>query len=594
MKYLDKIFRKLLLNRIVSQFIFSHVLLVTLSIALVGIFLLTATNNFMRESVNNRNLEKATTTAREIYSFVQNTFTILTFATGFQDINAMESFRQELALNRLKIDYQFYRDIYVIDTTGTVVASTELGTPETLFADTTIFPLIAEKKQNISAVHIDVEENEPMVIVTTPIYQLDRYVGVLHVEVSIKFIWDLVDSLSQNITGGMVYVLSDNGTVIAHPDRKYVFGRENFGKFDFVQRLISGEIGTGRYIDPANDYEEFICAYTPVEQLRWGIVVAQPESIAFEVFHDTVTNLIFIIIGSIILASLLGVVITRNLVSPLNSLVNSVKRVYEGSLPSRVSVPQTEELATLAIEFNRMTENLDNVQKKLQKAEQLATMSKFASVVAHEIRNPFNSIVINMQILKRAMANQESSERLENFMDIIDTEIRRIDGLIQNYLSLAKPPEFKRATTDLNVLLDELILLQHAKASKQSIEVNRTSDQEPLIVSVDANQMKQAFLNIILNAFQAMPEGGKLGIDIAVRHNDKNYENTVRILFSDTGTGIFPEDLPEVFEFFYSTKKSGTGLGLAVTKQIIQGHSGSISVESKTGEGTTVKVYLPL
>ena len=145
MKYLDKIFRKLLLNRIVSQFIFSHVLLVTLSIALVGIFLLTATNNFMRESVNNRNLEKATTTAREIYSFVQNTFTILTFATGFQDINAMESFRQELALNRLKIDYQFYRDIYVIDTTGTVVASTELGTPDTLFADTTIFPLIAEK-----------------------------------------------------------------------------------------------------------------------------------------------------------------------------------------------------------------------------------------------------------------------------------------------------------------------------------------------------------------------------------------------------------------------------------------------------------------
>jgi len=592
---MKQLFKKIqclpLLNKIVTKFIFSHVFLASFSIALVGIFLLTATNNFIKKSVNDSNLEKAKATAAEIYLFVKNTFNLLSFATEFPDINSMESFRQTLRINKMKVDYSFYRNIFVVDTTGTVVASTVLGQDSSAFTDTTFFPDIFRKEMAISPVFI-AENKPPFITVTTPIYQFSRIAGALAAEVDVNFIWSLVDSLSMKIPNGIVYILDAHGIAIAHPDRKLVYSQKNFSELPFVQNLLKGKEGVGSYTDPVSG-EKIICAYTPVEELHWGIVVSQSEATAFAVSRSILNKLIIIIIGSTVLASLLAVIITRNLVKPLKSLVEGVKRLYEGSPPGRIEVPGTEELATLAREFNRMTENLENVQKKLKKAERLATMSKFASVVAHEIRNPFNSIVINMQVLKRGMARRESYERLANFMDSIDAEIRRIDGLIQNYLSLTKPPDFNLEPHDINAVIDELIILQKARAKKQSITIERHADRKSLALSIDADQIKQAFLNIILNAFEAMPEGGTLAVGIHADHGISGYPGMVRITFADTGAGIKPEHLSEVFDYFYTSKRSGTGLGLTVTQQIIEGHNGTIEIDSSPGSGTTVSIFLP-
>jgi signal transduction histidine kinase len=406
-----------------------------------------------------------------------------------------------------------------------------------------------------------------------------------------NFVWSLIDSLSNKEPGEIVYILDDEGAIIAHPIRRFVYDQTDLSEFSFVQNLINGNEGTDTYLDPVSN-ETMICAYVPVEELHWGIVVAQPEAIAFAVSRDIINKLIFIMIGLTALASLLAVVITRNLVKPLNSLVAGVKSLYEGSLPGRISIPRTEELATLAIEFNRMTKNLENAQKKLKKAERVATMSKFASVVAHEIRNPFNSIVINMQVLRKGFENRESFSSLENFIEIIDAEIRRIDGLIKNYMSIAKPVEFKLVPHDINVLIDELIILQHEKAAKQSIRIESNYEMESTMVSVDVNQMKQAFLNIMLNAFEAMPGGGKLNISVNTDHDNSKYRDYIKISFSDSGVGIQPENISEVFDFFYTSKRSGTGLGLAVTQKIIQGHKGHIELESIINRGTKISIFL--
>jgi len=578
------------LNRIVTQFIFSHVFLASGSIALVGLFLLTETNSFVRQSVNEKNIDKAITIKSEIVSFVNNSFSILSFATEFPDIYSMEKFRQELTLNSLLVKYDYYRNLFVADSTGAIVASTVLGERLSAEFDTERYTGLQQDEQSVSPVYI--KENEPRITVTTPIRQFDRFTGFLIAELSVNFIWDLVDELSREIPGGLVYILDDKGTVIAHPNRRAVYGQHNYSDLLFVQNLTGGEEGIGSFINPEG--ERTICAYAPVQELHWGVVVSQPESVAFEIFRDILTRLIIIIVASTILASLLAVVITRNLVSPLNSLVMSVKRVQEGSLPSRVKVPKTEELATLATEFNRMTENLEKVQKKLQKAERLATMSKFASVVAHEIRNPFNSIVINMQILKRGMVRRQSPEHLEKFMEIIDSEIRRVDTLIKNYLSLSKPPEFNPVSSDINVLLDELIILLHARAVKQGIRIEHTYDRESMKITIDENQIKQACLNIMLNAFEAMPEGGTLTVALLLDHKNEKHPNTLKLAFTDTGTGIPADKITDVFDYFYTLKKGGTGLGLAVTRQIIQGHDGFIEIERSSDEGTTVSIYLPI
>ncbi|MFC1555573.1 ATP-binding protein [candidate division KSB1 bacterium] len=591
-KSFNAFFKRPGLKSLVTQLILSHVFLTSFTIALSGIFLLTATNNFIRLSVNQRNLEKAAATAQEIHSFVENRFDLLSFTAKFPDVTSMERFRLDQTINNLKLMHDYFRNIYVADLTGRVIESTELGSQSINSIDSLKFPGISRDEEYISSVMII--ENEPVITFSTPIYKNEKFTGSLIAEIGVRFIWDLVDSLSERIEGGAVYVLDNNGRVISHPDRRLVYRREELSRsFTFINDLLEGNTGTAEYNDIFNDNVKCVCAFTPVERLNWGIVVSQRESVAYSVFYDLVTNLVIIIVGSLILAYMLAVIISQNLVRPINELANSVKRIYEGSLASRTRIPNIKELATLANEFNRMTENLENVQKKLQMTERLATMSKFASIVAHEIRNPFNSIVINMQILKRGITRNESSERLENFMNIIDMEIRRIDGLINNYLSLTRVPELTTSPADLNKIIHELIALNYAAAEKQSVVFTFETDIQEQIAEVDRNQIKQAFLNIILNALQAMPNGGELTISVQHDHDDPAFREHIRILFRDNGGGIAPEVLPNVFEHFYTTKKSGTGLGLTVTQQIIREHKGEIKLSNRKEKGAVVCIYFP-
>ncbi|MCP4723678.1 MAG: HAMP domain-containing protein [bacterium] len=578
-------------NKLVSQFIFSHVMLASLSIAIVGIFLISGTNSYVRRKVRETNLEKVRNSASEISYYVNNTLNLLTFTAKLPRFFS-QSFIQEQTLNQMALDFDYFNSICVVDTNLIVLSSTKIGESNNEYPDPEFYNEAAGKERHISQVLI--VNTLPMIRVAFPINEFDNFVGLLIAEIRLHFIWELVDDLSGEIEDGMMYLVSSDGTVIAHQDRKIVWNRENYSKFPFISNLNTGNEGTDSYIDTEMNNLSMICAYTPVEELNWGVVIIQSEEKAFEVSSRMLNDFIFLIIGSIILASLIGIHITRNMAQPLKFLVEGVKRVSKGSLLETIKVPKTDELATLATEFNKMTENLLEIQTKLKQAERLATVSKFASVVAHEIRNPFNSIVINMQVLKRGMNKGDKREKVEKLMDVIDSEIRRIDGLIQNYLSLTRQREIRKEPVEINSVIDEVILSQHERAVKDKIKIKRNSDIESINIPVDSDQIKQAVLNIILNAFDSMPEGGDLTIGIMDKHDNAEHSDKIVLSFEDAGCGIPKENISEVFDFFYSLKHGGTGLGLAVTKQIINSHNGEIEIYSEVDKGTTVLVYLPI
>ena len=591
LEIIKNILRNKIFNRIASQFILSYIVFATIAIASVGFFLLNETEEFIRLSTQEKQLEIAKRSASQITYFVENTFNSLTFATEIQDVYLMQPFNQEKILDMLKINNDFYRKLYITDSTQAVTATTDFAAQDTILQN----PPVELDRNRLSRniVPVEIIENRPVITVSIPILQYENFVGTLAAEVDVSFIWDLVDSLSAQLTGGQVYIVSSRGEIIAHPNRRLVYSNENLSSFPFVQNLLDGQNGTDFYNDPFIENTRLICAYIPVPELYWGVVVAQDEAVALAVSREILTRLIFIIIGSIILASVLGIVITRNLVQPLKSLVEGAQNVSKGALHSRITIPRTDELATLAKEFNIMTENLEKTQSKLQMAEQLATVSKFASVIAHEIRNPFNSIVINIQVLKRGMEKKENKERLEQYLEIIDSEIKRIDDLIENYLNISRPQEFKPESIDIDVLLDELILANHAKAVKQHIKVERKSELESPNIVGDQDKLKQAFLNIILNSFQAMLDGGKLKISVTDTQHNWRKQTYVKVIFEDSGVGIDSSNMPNVFDYFYTSKTKGTGLGLPVTKQIIEMHYGSIDIISTPSHGTTVIINLP-
>jgi two-component system NtrC family sensor kinase len=279
-------------------------------------------------------------------------------------------------------------------------------------------------------------------------------------------------------------------------------------------------------------------------------------------------------------------------------LVKGAREFARGNLNHRVTIKRQDEIAELAEEFNSMAGSLLKYQNDLKRMTRLAALSRFAAMISHEIKNPLNSMNINMQILKRLFHREDvPPDRKIKYMDVLSSEISRINELINNFLAISRPPELSLHLTDVHKILNEVTLVQEAHAIAEGVRIQKEFVKGEILGMFDFNQLKQVFHNIIVNAIDAMMDGGELKISTYVisKRNGKSEENGhVRIEFADTGVGMSKEVLKEAFEFYYTTKPTGTGLGLAIAKQIIEGHNGKIYIKSQEGSGTAVSVELPI
>jgi two-component system sensor histidine kinase HydH len=239
------------------------------------------------------------------------------------------------------------------------------------------------------------------------------------------------------------------------------------------------------------------------------------------------------------------------------------------------------------------------MKQELERSERLKAVAHFASGMAHEIKNPLTAIKTFTEYLPE---KKNDPEFLNKFSNIVSGEVDRIDSLVHQLLDFAKPSPLKLEETDIHKLLVDTLNLLSNDFIKCKIKVNTDYTDKKLIIHIDPNRMKQAFLNIFLNALEAMPSGGTLSIktivhrqqtiDGSVDHRPSTMDSKVIIEVIDTGCGIPEKDLPHIFEPFYSTKENGTGLGLSIVYNIIKEHGGSIKAETKTGEGTRFVIEL--
>lgn len=240
----------------------------------------------------------------------------------------------------------------------------------------------------------------------------------------------------------------------------------------------------------------------------------------------------------------------------------------------------------LAIAVIRDITETKLMEENIRRTEQLTAMGKLASAVAHEIRNPLNAISMSAQRLAREFAPNNDREKYEEMINMIKSESNRLNRIIEEFLKFAKPPKLNRQLTNMDQLLDETLSLIDSQAKNSNIEVIKNySELENW--NVDKEQIKQSILNLLLNAIEAMPEGGKLSISA------QNIDNTLSIEISDTGKGIPEEDIPRIFDLYFTTKDTGTGLGLSIVQRIIIEHGGLITVNSTLGKGTSFKIYIP-
>lgn len=238
---------------------------------------------------------------------------------------------------------------------------------------------------------------------------------------------------------------------------------------------------------------------------------------------------------------------------------------------------------------------LKDMQTQLVHAEKMSAIGQLAAGVAHEIRNPLNIIEGARYYLSTYMVNQENAETVGEYLDYIKQEIDRTNRLIDSLLkfSKAEPPYFEKV--DINAVLDNVVILVRKQLSDNNVKLTTKLDPGIPMIMADPNQLWQVFINIILNAIQAMPKGGTLAVETSLGYSDSGPapSRNVCITFEDTGVGIAKEDITRIFDPFFTKKDMGTGLGLSIAYKIIEKHSGRIIVSSEKDKGTVFTIELP-
>ena len=249
--------------------------------------------------------------------------------------------------------------------------------------------------------------------------------------------------------------------------------------------------------------------------------------------------------------------------------------------------------ASFAVENAVMTQFQEERLKKLFHADKLATVGELAAGAAHEIRNPLTSIRSTVQFLKKDLPPEK-----HGYVEGVIEEVDRIDGIIRGLLSLSKSSELHLSRVDLREALQQTLLLLDPELKRNRIAVNQQMMIGDPTVEADHAQVRQVFLNVLLNSVQSMPGGGTITVHMADRPDGKREESieSVRVTLSDNGPGMPEETIRRVFDPFFTTKENGTGLGLSITYGIVHGHGGEIDIASKTdpsSHGTSVTIRLP-
>ena len=357
----------------------------------------------------------------------------------------------------------------------------------------------------------------------------------------------------------------------------------------FDQVLVAGEEFTG----PAYVVNQwYITRYEPLYNHRneiTGILYVGTLRASFERLVDSFGRQVYLIAGaSILLAVLLAIPVAWSVTRPLTGLAQATQKVAQGDWSVRVPARGPEEMVMLAESFNTMVGTLQDTQEQLVQTEKLASVGQLAAGVAHEINNPLGSVLLYADILRKETPETEQQQRED--LEMIIREATRCKTIVNDLLNFSRQNEVLAQETDLNALLQDMAAEARKQVLYERIEITTELDPDLPLIQADPMQLHQVFLNLMVNAAEAMPKGGRL----LLRTARGQLPGTVKVDVQDTGVGIPEENMKKRVTPFFTTKAigRGTGLGLAIIYGIVKMHRGQIDVASEVGKGTTFTISL--
>jgi signal transduction histidine kinase len=570
---------------ITSRFVLLIATAAVLPLFIYGLVSVESLRRGTEQSVTRGNKEVAQQIAMRISQYFDNNVRVLRSIGLELQGTQLASWQHARILRNHVLDFPEFREISLFDAAGRVVATSRPGPsglqiPESVGArDTTRGTFFVDTP------HIDMDAL-PTTTLSVQLLERSDAPGWLVAEISLEELWRTVDKIKVG-NEGYALLLDEQGKLLAHgnPNDKNMIASGAAAaeqKLADALRQPNSVIESVRFTNVRD--EELFAVAASVGRPQWTVLVEQPTSDAFEVTHRLERQLLAAIGLALLGTIVLGWVWGRSFIQRIFALTRVTRAIADGHMDERVVPSGQDEIRQLGDAFNSMADRLVELQENVRKQERQAMFGRIAAGLVHDLSHPIQNIGNSCKLIQKMY---EDIEYRETFRKTVERELVIVKRVLDDLRNIARPIPLERFALDLNRTVGDAAeaMEQHAETAGLTLRTELTPDT--VYIEGDVFALGRVYRNLILNAIQATAPGGLIVVATEAQ------AESVQVRIYDTGCGIPAERLSQIFEDFVTTKRRGLGLGLAISKKIVEQLGGRISVASEVGKGTTFVLDFP-
>ena len=575
------------MRRITGRFVLLIATAAVLPLVIYGLVSVRSLRIGTEQSVSAGNQAVAQQVAYRIELYFNNNIRVLSsIATQIRGTQ-LDQWQRERILRNHVLDFDEFREISVFDGGGRVVATSRISeTTLTIPSAAT-----ASSKEGsgfyVAIPHIDTD-GLPTTTIAVSLAGGGQDPGWIVAELSLEELWRTVDSIKIG-SQGYALLMDEQGKLLAHgnPNDKGLIA-DGATASPQEQALAAALRQNPQATEPQQFYngrgERLLAVAAAVPNPQWTVLVEQPTDEAFAVTHALERQLLAAICLAMLGTVILGWVWGRSFIQRIFALTRVTRAIAEGRMDERVVLSGQDEIRQLGDAFNSMADRLVELQDEIRKQERQAMFGRIAAGLVHDLSHPIQNIGNSCKLIQKMF---EDMEYRETFKRTVERELVICKRVLDDLRNIARPIPLERFPVDLNRTVADAAEAMEPHAETAGLNFKTELTPEAVYIEGDVFALGRVYRNLILNAIQATAPGGLIVVKSEVR------EDRVQVRIYDTGCGIPPERIGQIFEDFVTTKRRGLGLGLAISKKIVEQLGGTITVASEVGKGTTFVLEFP-
>ncbi len=573
------------MKRITSRFMMLIATAAVLPLMVYGAVSLGRLKQGTQTSVRDGNLEVAEQVASQVKLYIDNNARILRSAGEELNATSLAPWQQTRILTNHVLEFPEFREISILDASGRTIATSRLGEAHAKL------PLQHERSTHgvhVTEVFLD-DDALPTTDLALKLKSEDDQAAWLVGRLSLEELWRFVDRVRIG-NKGYASVFAADRRLIAHGDpakkRLVALGTDQPSPLPENEVLAANDRSTPTFyqIFPDGANGESLATGARVPELNWTAMVVQPTSEAFAVSNQMQGQLLAAIGLSLIFTVVLGWLWARSFITRIFALKAATQAIAEGRMDERVVITGSDEIHQLGDSFNAMADRLVELQEDVRKQERQAMFGRIAAGLVHDLSHPIQNIGNSCKLIVKMF---DDLEYRETFKRTVDREMVMIKRVLDDLRNIARPIPLERFPVEIQRSVGEAVESMQQHATTAGITLQFEPAAEPAFIEGDVFALSRVYRNLILNAIQATAPGGLITVATEIG------ADRVQVRVQDTGCGIPADRLTAIFEDFVTTKRRGLGLGLAISRKIVDQLGGQIRVTSQVGKGTTFVVEFP-